>query len=146
VDFREHISKSIDQCTMLLAIIGNQWLDARNIKGERRLDLPNDHLKVEIETALKKGIPVIPVLVKNGIMPDEDDLPEDLKPLAYRNAIPIPEEPFFHNGVDLLIKEMAKMFSPISPDDRSNKKGYCIHCGNEILPGNKFCVHCGKPV
>jgi hypothetical protein len=146
VDFREHISKSIDQCTMLVAIIGDKWLDARNKKGARRLDLPNDHLRVEIETALNKGIPVIPVLVKNGAMPDEEELPEDLKPLAYRNAIPIPEEPFFHNGVDLLIKEMAKMFSPDIPDNRSSTKGFCIHCGNEILPGNKFCVHCGKPV
>jgi hypothetical protein len=146
VDFREHISKSIDQCSMLVAIIGDKWLDAKNKKGERRLDLPRDHLRVEIETALNKGIPVIPVLVKNGAMPDEDELPEGLKPLAYRNAIPIPEEPFFHNGVDLLIKEMAKTFSLRTQETRQSTKGYCIHCGNEILPGNKYCVHCGKPV
>jgi hypothetical protein len=146
VDFREHISQSIDQCTMLLAIIGDKWLDARNKKGARRLDQPNDHLRVEIETALNKGVPIIPVLVKKGIMPDEDELPDDLKPLAYRNAIPIPEEPFFHHGVDLLIKEMAKAFSPGMSGNRSSTKGYCTQCGNEILPGNKFCVHCGKPI
>jgi hypothetical protein len=146
VDFREHISQSIDHCTMLVAIIGDRWLDAKNKKGERRLELTNDHLRVEIETALKKGIPVIPVLVKNGAMPEEDELPEGLKPLAYRNAIPIPEEPFFHNGVDLLIKEMAKTFSPDMSVNQVKTKGYCIQCGNEILPGNKFCVHCGKPL
>ena len=99
-----------------------------------------------IEKILKKEIPVIPVLVKNGVMPDEDDLPEGLKPLAYRNAIPIPEEPFFHNGVDLLIKEMAKTFSLKDPIKQPGRMGYCIYCGNEVMPGNKFCIHCGKPV
>jgi hypothetical protein len=146
VDFRQHINKTIDKCSMLVAIIGDKWLDAKNKKGERRLDLTNDHLRVEIETALKKEIPIIPVLVKNGAMPDEDDLPEGLKPLAYRNAIPIPEEPFFHNGVDLLIKEMAKTFSPKDPDKQPSRLGYCVYCGNEIMPGNKFCIHCGKAV
>ncbi|MES9990831.1 MAG: TIR domain-containing protein [Candidatus Thiodiazotropha sp.] len=146
VDFRDHINKTIDQCSLLLAIIGNKWLDAKNRKGERRLDLSNDHLRVEIETALKKQIPVIPVLVKKGIMPDEEQLPEGLKPLAYRNAIPIPEEPFFHHGVDLLVKEMAKTFSPTEAVEQPKQKGYCINCGTEIMPGNKFCIQCGKPV
>lgn len=146
VDFREHISQSVNRCTLLLAIIGDKWLNAKNKQGERRLDLPNDHLRVEIETALKKGIPVIPVLVKNGEMPEEDELPDGLKPLAYRNAIPIPEEPFFHNGVDLLIKEISKTFRPSASENWTGTKGYCIHCGNEIQPGNRFCIHCGKPV
>ncbi|MEW7972251.1 MAG: TIR domain-containing protein [Candidatus Thiodiazotropha endolucinida] len=146
VDFRKHINKTIDQCSMLVAIIGDKWLEAKNKKGERRLDLSNDHLRVEIETALKKEIPVIPVLVKKGIMPDEDDLPEGLKPLAYRNAIPIPEEPFFHNGVDLLINEMNKVFSPSEPVREQKGVGFCIYCGNEIMPGNKFCIHCGNQV
>jgi exosome complex RNA-binding protein Rrp4 len=146
VDFRKHISKSIEQCSMLVAIIGDIWLDVKNKKGERRLDLANDYLRVEIETALKKDIPVIPVLVKNGTMPEEEDLPDALKQLVYRNAISIPEEPFFHNGVDLLIKEIAKTFSPSDPVKQSNSMGYCVYCGNEIMPGNKFCIHCGKPV
>lgn len=146
VDFREHISKSIERCSVLLAIIGNHWLDARNKNGELRLGLSTDPLRVEIETALKKKIPVIPVLVKNGVMPDEDDLPDGLKPLAYRNAIPIPPEPFFHNGVDLLIAELNKTFSPDDTVRRHNRSKFCIYCGSEIMPGNKFCIHCGKPV
>ncbi len=146
VDFREHISKSIERCSVLLAIIGNHWLDARNRKGELRLGLSMDPLRVEIETALKKEIPVIPVLVKNGVMPDEDDLPDGLKPLAYRNAIPIPPEPFFHNGVDLLIDELNRTFSPDDTVRRDKRSKFCIHCGSEIMPGNKFCIQCGKPV
>jgi hypothetical protein len=146
VDFRNHITKTIDQCCMLVAIIGDKWLTAKNKRGERRLELQNDHLRVEIETALNKQIPVIPVLVKNGDMPDEEELPDGLKPLAYRNAIPIPEEPFFHNGVDLLVKEMSKNFSPSKPVKQSTRNAYCIYCGNQIMPGNKFCIQCGKPV
>lgn len=146
VDFREHISKTIDRCSILVAIIGNHWLDARNKKGELRLELPSDPLRVEIETALNKKIPVIPVLVKNGVMPDEDDLPDGLKPLAFRNAIPIPAEPFFHNGVDLLIAELNKSVSPHEPQSQRNGVKFCIYCGSEIMPGNKFCIQCGKPV
>ncbi|MEW8505333.1 MAG: TIR domain-containing protein [Candidatus Thiodiazotropha sp.] len=146
VDFRKHISETIDGCSMLVAIIGDKWLDAKNSKGERRLDLTSDHLRVEIETALKKEIPVIPVLVKKGIMPDEEQLPDGLKPLAYRNAIPIPEEPFFHNGVDLLVKEMNKTIAPHDSATEQQSLNFCIHCGNEIMPGHKFCIQCGKPV
>ncbi|MEW7989092.1 MAG: TIR domain-containing protein [Candidatus Thiodiazotropha sp.] len=146
VDFREHINQAIERCGMLVAIIGDKWLEAKNSRGERRLDLANDHLRVELETALKKEIPVIPVLVKKGVMPEEDQLPGSLKPLAYRNAIPIPEEPFFHNGVDLLIQEMNKSFSPNEPGSAQKRMSFCIHCGNELMPGHKFCIQCGKPV
>ena len=146
VDFREHINNTIDQCSILVAIIGNHWLDAKNAKGEPRLEHANDPLRVEIETALKKEIPVIPVLVKNGVMPDEGDLPDGMKPLAFRNAIPIPSEPYFHNGVDRLINELDKTASPRKTTKQSSQRNYCIYCGSEITQGNKFCIQCGKPV
>ncbi|WP_275100365.1 TIR domain-containing protein [Sedimenticola hydrogenitrophicus] len=145
VDFREHIGNTIDHCNVLVAIIGNQWLEAKNAKGERRLELAGDPLRVEIETALNKGIPVIPVLVKNSRMPDADELPESLQPLAYRNAIIIPGEPYFHYGVDRLIEELGKSLSPPRAAQPTAPQKFCIHCGAELAPGNRFCIQCGQP-
>lgn len=145
VDFRDHIEKTIDRCSALVAIIGNTWLKAKNSKGERRLGLADDPLSLEIEAALNKNIPVIPVLVKGATMPDPDELPEPIRPLAYRNAIIIPVEPYFHAGVDRLIDELEKPGSPSDIDITINRN-YCLSCGGEITPNNKFCIQCGKPV
>ena len=103
-------------------------------------------LRVEIETALKNEIPVIPVLVKNSEMPEEDELPEGIKALAFLNAITIPREPYFHAGVDLLIKELKNPGSVEEQDAETDRRNYCIHCGSEIMPGNKYCIQCGQPV
>jgi hypothetical protein len=145
VDFREHIGNTIDHCNVLVAIIGNQWLEAKNAKGERRLELAGDPLRVEIESALSRDIPVIPVLVKNAAMPEADELPESLQPLAYRNAIIIPGEPYFHYGVDRLIEELGKSLSPSKPAKPTAQQKFCIHCGAELVPGNRFCIQCGQP-
>src|SRR5262245_55391908 len=62
-DFREVIREAVEDCTVLLAVIGPVWVDSRNEEGERRLDDPYDFVRLEIETALKRGITVIPLLV-----------------------------------------------------------------------------------
>lgn len=91
-DFRQAVEKSLSSCGVLLAMIGPTWLDAKvpdDASGRRRLDNPGDYVRQEIATALKKGagLPVIPVLVRNAAMPSVDQLPDDLKDLAFRNAL-----------------------------------------------------------
>jgi hypothetical protein len=86
VDFRVHLSGEVARCDVLLAVIGDNWLDARNEAGERRLDDPNDFVRIEIEAALSRRIPVIPVLVGRAKMPKEEQLPTTLAILVYRNA------------------------------------------------------------
>jgi len=86
-DFRKEIDKSVESCGVLLAIIGKDWVDARNERGARRLDDPNDYVRLEIASALKRDIPVIPVLVRGAKMPLDDQLPDNLKELAYRNGV-----------------------------------------------------------
>jgi len=56
-------------------------------KGRRRLDLPRDPVRIELGAALKREIPVIPVLVNGAAMPHEDDLPDDLQSLAHRHGL-----------------------------------------------------------
>ncbi len=85
-DFRKAIDESVANCGVLLAVIGKNWLDARNEAGERRLDNPSDFVRLETAAALKRDIPVIPVLVHGARMPRADELPDGLKDLGYRNA------------------------------------------------------------
>ncbi len=146
VDFRDHIGKTIDRCSALVAIIGNSWLNATNSKGELRLSLADDPLSVEIETALNKDIQVIPVLVKGASMPGPDELPERIRALAFRNAIIIPVEPYFHAGVDRLIEELERSGTSGESDNNMATTRYCLSCGHKITPNTKFCIECGKPV
>jgi hypothetical protein len=99
MDFREALEQKLDSCGVFLAIIGPTWLDARfpnDSSSPRRLDDPGDYVRQEVATALKRGadpadprkkIPVVPVLVRGATMPPPEKLPDDLKSLAYRNAL-----------------------------------------------------------
>ena len=86
-DFRKAIDESVANCGVLLAIIGNNWVDAKHDSGLRRLDDPADFVRLETASALRRDIPVIPVLVRGAKMPRPEQLPDDLKDLAYRNGV-----------------------------------------------------------
>jgi hypothetical protein len=86
-DFRKAIDESIHKCSVLLAIVGQGWLDSKDGSGQKRLDDGNDFVRLEIASALVRDIPVIPVLVRGAKMPRAEQLPADLGELAYRNAV-----------------------------------------------------------
>jgi hypothetical protein len=88
-NFVEVLAEEITKCDALLAIIGPGWLDARDEKNQRRLEKPDDFVRVEIGTALKRGIRVIPVLLEGTHVPKADQLPDDLKGLALRNGLDV---------------------------------------------------------
>jgi hypothetical protein len=86
-DFVEAIKSSVGSCDVLIAVIGERWLPSVDEAGKRRLDNPDDFVRLEIATALKLNIRVIPVLVDDASMPRSNDLPDDLKLLARLNAL-----------------------------------------------------------
>jgi formylglycine-generating enzyme required for sulfatase activity len=86
-DFVKQLEEQVSKCDVLLAIIGPNWSKAADEKGQRRLDSDRDYVRIEIASALKREIPVIPVLVNGAVMPPEGDLPDDLKPLINRHAL-----------------------------------------------------------
>ena len=86
-DFRKAIDESVASCSVLLAMIGLEWLATKDEKGNRRLEDPQDFVRLELASALRRDIPVIPVLVRGAKMPLAEQLPDDLKDLAYRNAV-----------------------------------------------------------
>jgi hypothetical protein len=102
VDFLKAISSEVAKCDVLLAIIGLGWLNARDEEGNRRLDNKNDFVRIEIAAALKRDIPVIPILFEGAPVPKEGQLPDDLKALALRNGIGV-RHASFHRDIDRLI-------------------------------------------
>jgi hypothetical protein len=109
-DFRRHLDEAVGRCDALLVIVGKQWCDASDEHGKRRLDDPRDHLRIELELALKRDILVIPVLVRGASMPDEESLPESLHSLAYRNGIPVRPDPDFNIDLDRLIRGIEAQY------------------------------------
>jgi hypothetical protein len=114
VDFRKRLSDAVQQTDVLLAVIGDGWLDASYQdgpkRGKRRLEDPEDYVRIEVEAALALGIPVIPVLVGEASMPAEATLPgEELKELHYKNAAEVRLGPSFNASVDRLIRGLEDL-------------------------------------
>ena len=98
VDFAEEIFSAVAACRVLLAIIGPTWLAAVDDRGQRRLDDPDDIVRLEVEAALARGVRVIPILVEGAVMPARRDLPDSLAGLARRNALAIRHESFRYDA------------------------------------------------
>jgi hypothetical protein len=107
-DFEKAIDDAVGACDVLLAIIGADWLAATDRDGGRRLDDPTDYVRLEICSALKRNIPVIPVLVKGATMPAAHQLPEPLAVLAKRNAAVVRADPDFHNDMKRLVEQISR--------------------------------------
>lgn len=86
-NFAEEIQGAVKQCSVLLAVIGPRWLVVTGRDGRRRLDDPDDFVRLEIEEALIRNIPVIPILVDGTRMPSRTELPSTLQNLTFRNAL-----------------------------------------------------------
>jgi hypothetical protein len=85
-DFRAELHKTLAACDVMLVVIDKDWSGDKDDKGQRRLDSPGDYVRMEIETALKRDIVITPVLVKGAQMPAPEELPPEIRDLAYRNA------------------------------------------------------------
>jgi hypothetical protein len=107
IDFVDHVNAQIAQCSVVIVMIGRQWLSIRDKKRRRRLDDVNDMVRVEVAAALKQQIPVIPVVVQSASMPTADELPEDIRLLARRNGIRLQSEQW-KDGVDRLLRELER--------------------------------------
>ncbi len=94
VDFVSELDEAVLGCNVLLAIIGRNWLSTTSPDGRRRIENPEDFVRIEIATALRHDIRVIPVLVDGAQMPVADDLTDELKPMARRHAVELSHSRF----------------------------------------------------
>ena len=105
-DFRRVIDEQVASCGVLLAMIGKNWLDAVDESGRRRLEDPTDFVRLETASALRRDIPVVPVLVHGARMPRAEQLPEDLTELAYRNGVEL-SHARWDSDVQILVKALT---------------------------------------
>ena len=85
--FKNHLETELDHCEVLIVVMGPTWLEVQSgSTGKRRLDNPNDWVRLEIEYALKRNILVIPLLIDGSSLPAEDQLPGLLKLLRERQT------------------------------------------------------------
>lgn len=99
-DFGQYIKTILPKCRVFLALIGPHWIDSKDETGARRIDNPNDWVRIEIETALATPkVEVVPVLVNGARMPKPEELPPSMRPLLRRNAAAIRRDPDFHDDV-----------------------------------------------
>ncbi|MGO8883673.1 MAG: toll/interleukin-1 receptor domain-containing protein [Streptosporangiaceae bacterium] len=86
-DFVEKITRAVGSCDVLLALIGDRWLTIKGADGRRRLDDPEDFVRVEIEAAMARDIRVVPILVAGATIPDAGVVPPSLARLVRRQAL-----------------------------------------------------------
>jgi TIR domain len=122
-DFRKYIKGVLDECSILLAVIGARWIGDDG-KGELRIMREGDWVRIEIETALANHIPVVPILIDRTPMPTADLLPEEIRELVYRQAAVIDTQLDFNSHVDRLIREIDRLLgiAPLRRDARRNRQ------------------------
>ena len=101
VNFKRYLTDAVQRCDVLLAVIGRDWLE-RAADGATRLADARDFVRIELEAALERGIPLIPVMVRGASIPKPEDLPESLAELPYFNGVHVRRAPDFERDVERL--------------------------------------------
>jgi len=104
IDYRKYIDEVISSSSVLLVVIGPNWVDTLDKNGKTRLENDNDYVRIEILAALKRNILIVPLLVGGANMPSVNLLPDDLCDIAYRHCINIRPDPDFNTDTNRLIK------------------------------------------
>jgi hypothetical protein len=107
IDFVDVLAKQVSACDIFLAVIGPNWLNAKDEIGNRRLENPNDYVAVEIAAALRRNIPVVPLLVDGTRIPLAHQLPDSIRPLARRHAVEV-RTAQFRRDVQALTDEIRR--------------------------------------
>ena len=119
-DFVERLQSAVGSCEVLLALIGPQWLTVTDAEGARRLDDPEDFVRLEVETALNRDdVRVIPILVDNAKMPTPQELPTGLAALTRRQAVEI-------NPVSFDTRRLLRVLNHTLNDIRAEPAGPSI--------------------
>jgi hypothetical protein len=113
-DFVEAIRRSVESATVVLVVVGPQWLGAIDADGRRRLDDRADFVRLEIELALRARVPIVPVLVDGAAMPSIAELPSSLAEFARCQAVELWEKRW-RDDVATLIASLRSRFA-ISSD------------------------------
>jgi hypothetical protein len=112
-DFVEEITRAVAGCDVLLALVGEHWLTATDPQGRRRLDDPQDFVRLEIEAALSRGVRVVPILVDGAHLPGPEQLPSTLAPLVRRQALEL-SPARFDSDTSRLLKVLDRTLAEVA--------------------------------
>ena len=126
-DFIEILNEKVGGCHVFVAVIGKQWLNCMDETGRRRLDNPDDFVRLEITAAIDRNILIIPALVAGATMPRERDLPPEVKTLARRQAVEI-SDTRFHRDASLLIKALEATEPPVPNEPAGSEPVFALIC------------------
>jgi hypothetical protein len=112
-EFGRVLDEALRTCDVLLAVIGPRWLKLHR-DGAPRIAAKDDWVRNEIRTALRRGIPVIPVLVGRGKWPEAQDVPEDIRPLLMRESAEVTDGRWNYE-VGQLVSDIAKLVPSLQP-------------------------------
>jgi TIR domain len=131
-NFERVLTEALTSCDALLALIGPAWMDCKRTDGTRRLAVPGDWVRNEIATCLRRGVPVVPVLLGGTSLPDEQALPEDLRPLSKRQKADIADTDWHHH-VGLLIRDLVRLthLELVHPPEEDDVE--CVNTGIRLL-------------
>jgi TIR domain len=110
-DFRKHIKHQLRECRVVVALFGELWA-GKSTDGNRRIDAPDDWFRIEIETALERNIPVIPVVVEETQFPKSDELPPTLRPLVVRQLARLRAGKDLEHDTTTIIKDINTLIGP----------------------------------
>jgi uncharacterized membrane protein YhaH (DUF805 family) len=113
-DFVQTLNQQLASCQVALVVMGKAWVSSTGADGHRRIDDPGDYVAREVAACMKRGIPVIPVLVDEAKMPNATELPDSLKTLTSRNATFLLHERF-EQDADALARDIKRLVG--RPDD-----------------------------
>lgn len=132
VDFVEEIEEAVGSCDVFVAVIGPSWLTVSDGEGARRLDSPQDFVRLEVAAALGRKVRVIPCLVEGARMPRAAELPEDLKALSRRQAVEVTHKGFHRDAVPM-IRAIGKALGMEPASARQTAKLQPVDYGAEDL-------------
>jgi len=118
LNFIEVINRAVSKCDVLIALIGPDWLTLTDEQGRRKIDMPEDFVRLEIAAALERDIRVIPVLVENANIPSSIDLPDELKELVQRNALELSHTRFRYDA-DRLIGAIKRVLEQVEAERKA---------------------------
>ena len=101
----------LGETDVALVVIGKRWFGAG--RGRRRIDDPADPVRVEVETALRSGVSVVPVLVEGGAIPKLEQLPDSLQNLVYRNGLEVNSGRDFDQHIERLIRNINPILTGV---------------------------------
>jgi hypothetical protein len=113
VDFVAVLEAAVVSCEVMLVLIGPRWAPAPDVGGKSRLDDPYDYVRVEVETALERGVRVVPVLVQGASLPLAQQLPESVRPLVRRQALDL-RDASFQSDARLLIERLEPILGDVA--------------------------------